>query len=797
MDDIQEVLWQQFEIEVSEHLDILERELGSPDNASAPDAIATIFRSFHSTKGLGAAMGVTSVEALSHSAESLFAQVRDGHRALDAGLAETLLQVVDALRAMVPEAVAQRGDATERNDLLELLATKGPISSSATANRDTAGSGDALDAADEGIARIADRLAAVMSDLVAALMPDCESDALRRLDDDLLELDEAIGPLGLQGLRRQLRQLSRAVRKEGPDDPLIRGLAVALGTVEELTGRSAGRRELLSHVAQRSAGKLLRACATAAEWLMEEADADQAIVALRDAADHAGLLELPHSVTVLTLASDVLQRGTPTEITRQRIGRIADRIGETAASNPPSDLAAEDAVRFREMLRAGGLADSAADLVERARQLGVSDLVLDQPSDETIEKLRSVLDDPNLILLELEANLESDSGLAARVATWIGDNADPLASRVVASGDVPRTRLLVATAARPAAIKADLNTLDPGRGQLNVRICDGHEAEEAEQQAAQKVEEIVRVPARAIDDLLDRLSELMPVAAGLEELAGEDRLEAILRSGGAHQGLSTELLAEAGTGMADHRDRLRTVADDLGRVLRGLRDATMDLRVVPIETLFNRFPRVARDLARSQAKEIRVTVEGNDARIDKGMVEQLTDPLMHMVRNAVDHGMEPPDEREAAGKPRHGQIELRAEQRGEHVVVELRDDGRGIDATRIRAKAVERGMLRQGEADALGEDAAMRLIFEPGFSTTQDVTQTSGRGVGMDVVSSAVSHLGGSISVSSIPGEGTTLSLDLPLSVALQRTLLVELGPQLFAIPDRRVVGIEIGRAHV
>jgi two-component system, chemotaxis family, sensor kinase CheA len=685
MSDIQDVLWQQFEVEVSEHLDFLEGALATPDEASAPDTIAAIFRAFHSTKGLGAAMGVAAMEAVAHAAESLFASVRSGSRTLDGNLSEALLQAVDAMRGMSREAVAARGDAPEREDVLAILAQHEAGLVAPESSGMSAPEGNSTSEPAQQLGGLADRLAVTMSALVDALLPGSEPGALQQLDEDLLALDEAIGPLGLQGLRRHLRQLSRAVHKGIPDDRLLRDLTVALGTVEEISGRLAGRANLQAHLAQRGAGQLLRDCAMAAEFLVEGHDDDAVGNSLRNASGQAELQGLDQAAGLLVQATDILGRGSPGKTTRQRLSSIIDRIGEAAAANPPTDLEAEDAARFRESLREGAELQGGADQIERARQLGVSEQILNQPTDDMLVRLGSVLDDPNLMLIEFEADLDSDAGLAARLAAWIHDNADAVASHVRPSSEGPRSHILVATAARPAAVKADLGSLDPSHGQLVARICDGQASEEASKSAASRAEEVVRVPSRAIDDLLDRLSELLPVASGLEDLIEQSASETLLRRMTERSQTLPEGFAEFASAFDEQQERLHGLADELSRVLRGLRDAAMDLRVVPIETLLNRCPRVARELARNQGKELRVSIDGRGARIDKGMVELLVDPLMHMVRNAVDHGVELPEERLEAGKPRQAQLTLGAEQRGEHVVVVLSDDGRGMDPAASRA----------------------------------------------------------------------------------------------------------------
>jgi two-component system chemotaxis sensor kinase CheA len=222
------------------------------------------------------------------------------------------------------------------------------------------------------------------------------------------------------------------------------------------------------------------------------------------------------------------------------------------------------------------------------------------------------------------------------------------------------------------------------------------------------------------------------------------------------------------------------------------------LRVVPVDIVFNRLPRVVRDLAQRQGKSVQRTIECREVRIDKSMVEALADPLIHMVRNAVDHGIEPPEERRAAGKPERAQLRLRATQRGAEIDIEIADDGRGLDADAIRTNAVARGLVSAAQAAALGDQEAFQFIFAPGLSTAAAVTETSGRGVGMDVVLTTVRRFNGDIAIRSERGYGTTFTLTLPVSAALQTALIVRVSGQSLAIPERHVVAVaEIAPAEI
>src|SRR3984957_2138548 len=242
------------------------------------------------------------------------------------------------------------------------------------------------------------------------------------------------------------------------------------------------------------------------------------------------------------------------------------------------------------------------------------------------------------------------------------------------------------------------------------------------------------------------------------------------------------------------RDPVRTkLADAMAfqtRVLDELHKCVLKIRMVPVEQLFRRFPRVVRDVAKQCGKDVALQVTGQNTDLDKGILDSLAEPLMHLVRNAVDHGIDPVDERVAAGKPARGTVFLNAFHQGAQVVIEVRDDGRGMDTTKLRALAVEKAILNQDEAARLSEQEVLNLIFEPGFSTASAVTEVSGRGVGMDVVRSAMGKLKGTVQVSTQLGKGTTIQLRAPLTLASIQTLLFRVGGRLFAVPLSSVVEI-------
>ncbi len=250
------------------------------------------------------------------------------------------------------------------------------------------------------------------------------------------------------------------------------------------------------------------------------------------------------------------------------------------------------------------------------------------------------------------------------------------------------------------------------------------------------------------------------------------------------------------------RNRLKTLRarirdEELDRAVSGLDIATarlqtavMRTRMQPVGKVFSRFPKVARDVARQLQKEVDLELVGADTELDRNLVEALADPLVHLVRNAIDHGVEVPSLREACSKPRAGHVRLSAQQEGDFVTIEIRDDGAGIDPERLRAKALEKGLIDPEAAARLSHDECLQLIFLPGFSTKAEVTDISGRGVGMDVVQSRIRELSGQITIHSDVGRGSRFVIRVPLTLAILPTLLVQAGDPVYALPLARVMEV-------
>ncbi|HEX8962535.1 MAG TPA: chemotaxis protein CheA, partial [Rhodocyclaceae bacterium] len=244
---------------------------------------------------------------------------------------------------------------------------------------------------------------------------------------------------------------------------------------------------------------------------------------------------------------------------------------------------------------------------------------------------------------------------------------------------------------------------------------------------------------------------------------------------------------------------LDQAVSQLDLLVSDLQNAVMKTRMQPIGRLFQKYPRIARDLARSLGKDVELVLVGEETEIDKTMIEDLSDPIIHLIRNAVDHGVETVEERRIAGKPEKAPVRLEARQEGDHIVLIIADDGRGMNPEKLRAKALQKGLITDEEANTMDERQSFNLIFLPGFSTKEVASDVSGRGVGMDVVKTNIQKLNGSIEIKSAAGKGSTFIISLPLTLAILPVLLVQLGDQPFAVPlsmVREILPIEVGQVQ-
>lgn len=487
-------------------------------------------------------------------------------------------------------------------------------------------------------------------------------------------------------------------------------------------------------------------------------------------------------------------------------------LGEIIETDPPmeklDDVAELTSILYRVATEASDL-----DLTKAADMSGVASITVTE--DETAEAASETTTPPAT---------PAPAAPASPVPAVVVES--PVAQPVALPAELPEPAAETATAQVPAA--------QPAAPQGEAATA------KSAPKPVGKVGETVRVELERLDQLMNLTGELVlsksrfvQVASALKESVGGssrriqpsesmDRVKLLKRT---LKALST---GEATIEAVAHRmdEELSRLADELGaittelgrarsakssvedlaeavhqltRVCDGLQKGVLDTRMIPIGPLFERFRRVIRDLSHATGKEIRLKISGEATELDKRVIDELADPLVHMVRNAGDHGLEPPDERERAGKPRYGTVSLSAAHSGDRVIITVADDGRGINAERLRTKVVEKGLVDADTAGRLSDRELISYIWHPGFSTAESVTDISGRGVGMDIVKSRIEALSGTVDIRTTPGQGTTFVIRLPLTLAILPSLLVRAQEVVYAIAldhIREIVEAQPGQIH-
>lgn len=377
-------------------------------------------------------------------------------------------------------------------------------------------------------------------------------------------------------------------------------------------------------------------------------------------------------------------------------------------------------------------------------------------------RLRAVAHTIGACLADLgDGRTALDAALAAAISTgssrplreWLADFRSAQPRQLTAEASAPQAEQ---PAPPPPPSEA---TAASGTGDGEIRF--GRRAEDAQ------IGKVLKVDQAKIDRLMDLIGEMVVAKNSLPYLANR---------------------AENHFGVRELSRDIKAQYAVINRIAEEMQDAIMQVRMMPVSFVFQRFPRLVRDLSRKLGKEVELVLEGEDTEADKNIVEALADPLIHIVRNSLDHGLETPDVRAAAGKPRAGRLLIRATQESDRVLIEITDDGRGIDPNVIKKKAWERGIIDEAQLERISDQDAINLVFAPGFSTAETVSDLSGRGVGMDVVRNAIDKVGGSVDLRSQVGQGTTLRLSLPLSMAVTNVMIIESNRQIFGVPMDMIV---------
>ena len=483
---------------------------------------------------------------------------------------------------------------------------------------------------------------------------------------------------------------------------------------------------------------------------------------------------------VAEVAEEAPVEAASDEITDTEFDQLLDSLNSTkdqpAVAAPAKGAAATDEItdsEFESLLdQLHGKGQFAADVAAPA---AVAAAPAAKPSgDITDDEFEALLDqlhgkgsfDPSAAVASTPAPAAAKAAPAAGKGDEITDNEfEDLLDQLHGKGKFePEIAAAVAApvaakpaapvAAKPAAAPAAKPAAAPAPAKAAAPAAAKPPAPPSEKPVASEAETTVRVDTARLDEIMNMVGELVLVRNRLVRLGANSADEAMSKA-----------------------------VSNLDVVTADLQTAVMKTRMQPIKKVFGRFPRLVRDLARQLKKEIILELVGEETDLDKNLVEALADPLVHLVRNAVDHGVETPEEREASGKPRGGKVVLSAEQEGDHILLSISDDGKGMDPNVLRAIAVKRGVMDKDAADRLSDSDCYNLIFAPGFSTKTEISDVSGRGVGMDVVKTKIAQLNGTINIYSTKGQGSKIVIKVPLTLAIMPTLMVMLGNQAFAFP--------------
>jgi two-component system, chemotaxis family, sensor kinase CheA len=799
-----DALWNEFAAETEEHLDALERLLSDQRAADWTRAeIGALFRYFHSLKGTFLAMGFSNVEALAHRCEDILSLVRDGRSVLDAELAKVLLRAVDRLKGMREEVISRQKDAKPAADILRELERHCESQSSAMSDRAPAVPTGAPLADDP-------EMLAVYSELMDQRLPTVAR-ALSTEAQDRAAAAETAGELahgaemmGFDALAEQLRAIAESATtvpdRNGRDNLVDRfgELREQAKIIEDVTGVPSGAASLAAALAAQltpdyteSRDRLVTVLAQ-----LDQDGADGVVSAAQRMRTVAACIGLARAARLLVLIEERFRSIDLMDANAFAVFR--DLAHDTIEALPATDIDADRAEALAAQWEASFRAPASRALAEISADQWLRPEVLATLSVDQMARLEKALVEGRRayeVLLDLEAHPD----IAGDIIAWLSSAVETITSRTVYRNGANCFEFLIISEHASDWVHAQLAALDleqtclRGIGELGGASDSTAMPGAASAAGAAIRAPLIRVRSETIDDLMAEVGEMRTALASLADIVQHGRIATAIRDVrrfGMHLVKQDPEVRKQLDAMEGDLRELKALEHTLEAAHRRIWGAGLQLRVIPVDGLFGRLSRAARDLAQKLGKDIDVVIEGREARIDKSMVDLLIDPLMHMVRNAIDHGIEPPERRRALGKPARATLSISASERGNSVDIVIADDGQGLDRSKILAKAISLGMVAPHQAQQMADREVNALIFRPGFSTADAVTEISGRGVGLDVVAAALQRLGGTIDLETSAGAGTRFTLKLPVSAALLRALLVEVDNQIFALPERQVVTV-------
>jgi two-component system chemotaxis sensor kinase CheA len=748
-----------FITETSEHLDEVEQNLlrleQAPDDHSV---LNELFRSIHTIKGSSEYLGMERIAELSHQLENLLDLLRHGQYGVDRGIIDLLMAAKDRIAALLEDVTSRRSESAPIDDLLVRIQNYAFVPESA---------------AQPAVAP------ETMETEPTPVVPRATAAPVAVYEE---AYDKELFAIFSQQLETGLKALSSlAERLEAGQEPAT----VLLACLDQL-------RRLRSSANYMEYDELK---ATYDQWLtavdaVMHQFSNGETVEWRSWGDHVmrPMMERVRDffaapalgLTDVVVTVPVEGQGTiPVQIAADSMENAVAEAPETVATLQP-DL--ESAVDWgAEVSETPAFEPGSADEQRLLARL-------ESAFDAKMKGAAGEHGGLSLAHLDVVHELFSDEeGLAAALESISAQPSTPtpppssagdIEAFLFSEGEAlkePRKVLQPKPLAQMME-KRDNEALSPidedeGRGRYQL----GRRQTDKFRERLQK--QSIRVDATKIDALMNQVGELVVTRAGFSQLHEEMRELMLMMKLNQNMETPEMQMVKRLTG------RIYDTTMSLGRITSELQDNVMKVRMLPIAQLFSRYPRVVHDLIRNTDKQVELEIHGEETELDRMVIEQISDPLVHIIRNAVDHGIEPAKERVSKGKPENGTLKLEAYPEGNYVVIEVSDDGRGIEPDFIKAKALSKGFIQPEEADRMSEEDLLGLIMRPGFSTADEVTTTSGRGVGMDVVKENIERLNGTIETQSMPGAGTLFRIKIPLTLAIIPALLVHVAGEIFTIP--------------
>ena len=778
--------------ESSEHISELESLLlGAERESPSPEAISSILRCFHSLKGLSRVMGASALEKVAHSAETVMSSVSSGQLIFEGDVLEVLLRVLDTIRGLRAELLEGRTVNEAPGDILLALEAFGGASndqSPATTRIRVADRGSELHPDHELLVCLSELLAEVLPELAPLIEPDTDGAALASAADSTEMLKIACQKLELTPLAEAFSALQALTSEGAVSAGRVLALARAVALTrefEQLMHVEAGANALGKAIADRVENYLRSELQSLSHFCAEEPTS----LAMAEHTAHRLLLlaqALGRNDAVMALLCDAVHcwRLVCNPQQTQAIRLVLEALQNNMSSLEPA------LAELRGLLTLNTGVELRKFFTERRLDAALLPAI---PAEKR-HRLASIQVDSDVAFFEVILDVNAGTRSLHELATWLYSHTLLLQGKSITVEGQPKVSLLLSSTQDEAQLSEAIGNATGSGIPTIIRRMDGTIVSRTFGPPLQTVsaagigDNAVRVPVEILDRLFGRVGEFFQVESRLNGLIFDENVRESLRRI-QDVALRKDLVRpEDVARLLDQRGELQDVEVDVQRLLNLIHDATLGLRVIPFNSLFTRISRAVHDLAKNQGKHVHFTGRAEGIKIDKGMAELIVDPLMHMIRNAIDHGIELPEERQACGKEQTAILQISVGQTGNRILIDVSDDGRGIDADKVLRKAVERGLVREAEGHRLSREQIYRFILMPGFSTAETVTETSGRGVGMDVALVNVTRLGGRIDIRSTSGHGTRFVIELPLSAAIQRVLLAETGHQLLSFPERAVV---------